>query len=83
MVDSQMATSNETIFAAGGAVEKFHMTSQQRTMLPLAGPASKQGRVIADYLVGISSSFSGVLGASVCKVFGLMSACVGLNEKTL
>lgn len=83
VVDSQMATSDETIFAAGDVVEKFHRISQQRTMLPLAGPASKQGRVIADNLVGIASSFSGVLGASVCKVFGLTAACVGLNEKTL
>lgn len=81
VVDSQMTTTDNHIFAAGDAVEKVHMVSKQKTMLPLAGPASKQGRVIADNLAGIASSFSGVLGASVCKIFGMTAACVGLNEK--
>ena len=83
VVDDQMRTSNADIYAAGDVVEKFHLVSQQKTMLPLAGPASKQGRVIADRLAGMESAFSGVVGASVCKLFDLTAACVGLNEKSL
>lgn len=83
VVDEHLRTSSPHIFAAGDVVEKYNMISEQPVMLPLAGPASRQGRVIADCLAGLDSRFDGVIGSSVCKLFRLTAACTGLNEKTL
>ncbi len=84
VVDENMRTSDPDIYAAGDAVEVFHWVSGQRTLLPLAGPANRQGRIIAAQLAGLrEETFSGVVGSSVVKVFGLTAACAGVNEKAL
>ena len=52
-------------------------------MIPLAGPANKQGRIAADNLFGLKKEYKGSLGTAICKVFGLTAACVGASEKKL
>lgn len=83
VVDEMLRTSAPDIFAAGDAVEKYHLVSREPVMLPLAGPANRQGRVIADNLSGMEHPFDGVIGSAVCKLFHVTAACTGLNEKTL
>jgi len=84
VVDRFMRTCDENIYAAGDAVEVLHLISGRKGMLPLAGPANKQGRLIAANLSGNNKEgFAGVIGSSVVKLFGLTAACTGLNEKSL
>lgn len=83
VVDEMLRTSAPDIFAAGDAVEKYHLVSREPVMLPLAGPANRQGRVIADNLSGMEHPFDGVIGSAVCKLFHVTAACTGLNEKSL
>ena len=81
VVDSHMRTSDPDIYAAGDAVEVRQLVSGGKALIPLAGPANRQGRIIADNLCGIESEYKGTLGASVVKVFDMTAACTGLNEK--
>lgn len=83
IVNEHMQTSDENIFAAGDSVEVKDAVTNHQTLIPLAGPANRQGRIIADYICGIKSSYKGSLGASVIKVFDLTVASVGNNEKQL
>lgn len=81
-VDAHLRTSDPSIFAAGDAIEFPHFVSGQSVVTALAGPANKQGRIIADNICGIPSKFSGAQGSSVLKLFDLVVATTGLNEKT-
>lgn len=83
VTDEHMLTSDPDIYAVGDVVETEHFVTGERTMIPLAGPANKQGRVCADNLAGIPSVYQGSKGASVAKVFDLTAASVGLNIKQL
>jgi len=83
VVDSRMQTSDPTIFAVGDAVEVQCAITGQRTALPLAGPANRQGRMVADIITGKRRGFRGVQGTAVCGAFGLTLASTGLNERTL
>ncbi len=83
VTDEHMLTSDPDIYAVGDVVETEHFVTGQRTMIPLAGPANKQGRVCADNLAGIPNVYRGSKGASVAKVFDLTAASVGLNMKQL
>ena len=83
IVDNHMCTSDPDIYAVGDAVEIKNYITQQQTALALAGPANKQGRIAADNIAGRDSTFQGVLGASVVKIFDLTVATVGLSEKQL
>jgi NADPH-dependent 2,4-dienoyl-CoA reductase/sulfur reductase-like enzyme/rhodanese-related sulfurtransferase/TusA-related sulfurtransferase len=83
VVDEQMRTSDPSIFAVGDAVQIKNFVTKQPTGVPLAGPANKQGRIVADVIAGRNSKYNGVLGASVVKVFDLTVASVGLSEKQL
>lgn len=83
-VDPYMQTSDADIFAAGDAVETVNLISNKKVMLPLAGPANKQGRIIAQNLTEKEAgTFDGVIGSSVAKVFSLTAAGTGLSEKVL
>jgi NADPH-dependent 2,4-dienoyl-CoA reductase/sulfur reductase-like enzyme/rhodanese-related sulfurtransferase/TusA-related sulfurtransferase len=82
-VNSLMQTSNPDIYAAGDAVEVMDFSTKKPTLLPLAGPANRQGRVIADNLCGRSSHFGSVQGTSILKVFDMTAAVTGANEKLL
>lgn len=81
IVNDHMLTSNPNIYAVGDAVQVKQFQTQKSTAIPLAGPANKQGRIVADNIAGRDSTYKGVLGASVLKVFDLTVAFVGLNER--
>lgn len=83
VVDEQMRTSDPDIFAVGDAVQVTHLVNGKPCLVPLAGPANKQGRVAADVIAGREAAFGTVQGAAVLKVFDLTAASVGLNEKQL
>ncbi len=83
ITDDHMRTSDPSIYAVGDAVEVEDFILKQRTMVPLAGPANKQGRIAADNLAGGDASYKGTQGSSVAKVFDQTAASTGLNEKAL
>ncbi|MCX8040805.1 MAG: FAD-dependent oxidoreductase [Planctomycetota bacterium] len=82
-VDEQMRPSDPRIWAVGDAVESLDVVTGLRLVLPLAGPANRQGRVAAESIAGRPTHFRGVQGTSVCGVFGLTIAATGASEKQL
>ena len=84
IVDEYMRTSEPNIYAVGDVIETDDFVMGTRTMIPLAGPANKQGRIVADTIAGeIKTTYKGTQGTSVAKVFDLTVASTGANEKTL
>lgn len=83
VVDKKMKTSDESIYALGDAVEIMDFVNKQPTIIPLAWPANRQGRIVADNICGKESEYKGTLGSSVAKVFDYTVAATGNNEKTL
>ncbi|MBN2039952.1 MAG: FAD-dependent oxidoreductase [Spirochaetes bacterium] len=83
IVDGSMKTSDPDIYAVGDAVEVKNFITGRPEMVPLAGPANKQGRIAADNALGRSSVFKGTQGTAILKVFKLVAASTGLNEKSL
>ena len=82
-VDDQMRTSDPAIWAVGDAVETCDVITGQATLIPLAGPANRQGRIAADVICGRDSHFRGVQGTAICGVFDLAVASTGASEKAL
>jgi len=82
-VDDQMHTSDPDIFAVGDAVEVKDFITGEWSLIPLAGPANRQGRIVADVIAGRDSRFRGTQGTSVIGVFGATVATTGVNEKLL
>ncbi|HVN80497.1 MAG TPA: FAD-dependent oxidoreductase [Terriglobia bacterium] len=82
-VDDQMRTSDPHIWAVGDAVEVKSTVSGQWELIPLAGPANRQGRVAAEVICGRDSRFRGVQATAVCGFFGLTVALTGATEKSL
>jgi NADPH-dependent 2,4-dienoyl-CoA reductase/sulfur reductase-like enzyme/rhodanese-related sulfurtransferase len=82
-VDSQMRTSDPRIWAVGDAVEVRNRVTGQWELIPLAGPANRQGRVAADAICGRDAHFDGVLATAVCGFFDLTVALTGATEKSL
>ena len=82
-VNEFMQTSNPDIYAAGDSVEVTDFITDAKTLIPLAGPANRQGRIVADNIAGKKSSYKKSQGTSVVKVFDLTLASVGNNEKQL
>jgi NADPH-dependent 2,4-dienoyl-CoA reductase/sulfur reductase-like enzyme/rhodanese-related sulfurtransferase len=82
-VDSQMRTSDPRIWAVGDAVEVRNRVTGQWELIPLAGPANRQGRVAADTICGRDAHFDGVQGTAVCGFFDLTVALTGATEKSL
>ncbi len=83
VVDDNMRTSNQDIYAVGDAVEVKDPILGRRVMIPLAGPANKQGRAAAINVFGGNECYQGSIGTSVCKVFDMTVAATGVNERTL
>lgn len=87
LVDDQMRTSDESIWAVGDAIEVKNYVTASQSLVQLAGPANRQGRIAADVIMGNNSShhprFRGAQGTSVCGVLGLTIAATGTTEKTL
>jgi NADPH-dependent 2,4-dienoyl-CoA reductase/sulfur reductase-like enzyme/rhodanese-related sulfurtransferase len=82
-VNDQMQTSDPHIWAIGDAVEVKNWVTGQWELIPLAGPANRQGRVAADVICGRDTRFRGVQGTAVCGFFGLTVALTGATEKSL
>ncbi|GAA0135016.1 FAD-dependent oxidoreductase [Paenibacillus sp. YSY-4.3] len=82
-VNEHMRTNLEDVYAVGDAVETTDFVSGAKTAAPLAGPANKQGRIAADNICGLGTTYKGAQGTSVIKVFSLTGASTGNNEKTL
>jgi NADPH-dependent 2,4-dienoyl-CoA reductase/sulfur reductase-like enzyme/rhodanese-related sulfurtransferase len=82
-VDDQMRTSDERIWAVGDAIEVRDFVTGLWTIIPLAGPANRQGRVAADAIFGRDSRFRGSQGSAVVGVFSMTVASTGPSEKTL
>lgn len=83
VVNEYMQTSDPNIYAVGDVVEVEDFTSRQKTAVPLAGIANKQGRIAADAICGMQDVYHGAQGTSVAKVFSDTVAFFGLNEKKL
>lgn len=81
VVNEYMQTSKEHIYAVGDAVEVVDFVTGQKSYVPLAGPANKQGRIAADNICGIKSSYKNTLGSSVLKIFDMTVAMTGVNER--
>ncbi|TCJ04360.1 CoA-disulfide reductase [Cytobacillus praedii] len=83
IVNEYLQTSNEDIYAVGDAVEVVDYINGMKAMIPLAGPANRQGRIAANNMMGKKEKYQGTLGTSIAKVFDLTVASTGNNEKTL
>lgn len=83
IVDNHMRTSIADIYALGDAAEVIDYVSKEPVMIPLAWPANRQGRIVADNICDKDSIYKGSLGSSVAKIFDYTVAQAGNNEKTL
>ena len=83
VVDENLRTSVSDIYAVGDVIGVDNYITREKTMIPLAGPANKQARILADNLSGDHKIYNGSLGTNVAKVFDLNAASTGLNEKQL
>lgn len=83
VTDEYLRTSDSDIYAVGDVIEVEDLIFRDRTMVPLAGPANKQGRIAADNIAGGSERYTGTQGTMAVKVFDLTAASTGANEKTL
>ena len=82
-VDDQMRTSDPDIFAVGDAIEVKDFVTGEWSLVALAGPGNRQGRIAADVIAGRDSHFRGTQGTAIVAVFGAAAAWTGVNEKTL
>ena len=80
-VNAKMETSIPDIYAVGDAVEVKHFITEQDSVISLAGPANKQGRIVADNICGLTSEYKGSQGSSVIKLFDMTVATTGINEQ--
>lgn len=80
-VNDRMDTSAPDVYAVGDAIQVKHQVTGEDAVISLAGPANKQGRIVADVIAGLNSRYKGSLGSSVIKVFDLTVANTGLSEK--
>lgn len=81
-VNRRMQTNISGIYAVGDAVEVEDFVAKQPAFIPLAGPANKQGRIAADNIAGTASEYTGTQGSAVLKLFDMIIATTGLNEKS-
>ena len=82
-VDERMRTCDPKIWAVGDAVEVNYGATGRAELIPLAGPANRQGRIAAEAICGRDSRFRGVQATAVCGVFGMTAALTGATEKVL
>lgn len=81
VVNDKMQTSDENIYAVGDAIEVKHFPTEFDSLIPLAGPANRQGRIAADNICGKPEKYNGTQATAICKIFELSLAMTGLNEK--
>lgn len=82
-VDEHLRTSDPEIYAAGDMVEVTDTVTGERTNIPLAGPANRQGRIAADHICGRNSAYTTTQGTAIVKLFDLAAAITGASERTL
>lgn len=82
VVNNRMETSVPDIYAVGDAVQIKNFVTNADTLIPLAVPANKQGRIAADNICGGDSYYTGGQGSSIIKIFDMTAAATGINEKT-
>ena len=82
-VDEYLKTSDSDIYAAGDVIEIRNAVTGQKALVPLAGPANKQGRTAADNILGREEKYTGTIGTSIMKFFNMTAASTGVNEKYL
>lgn len=82
VVNDKMETSIPDVYAVGDAVQINNFVTDKDTLISLAGPANKQGRIAADNICGGDSHYTGGQGSSVIKIFDMTAATTGINEKT-
>lgn len=82
-VDAQMRTSQEDIYAIGDVIEVVDAVTGDATNIPLAWPANRQGRLVADVINGMDTGYQGTQGTAVAKIFELTAASTGNNERHL
>ena len=82
-VNARLRTSDPHIWAVGDAIEVIHGVTGTPAVIPLAGPANRQGRIVADNICGGTAEYRGTLGTAVVRVFDLTAAVVGANEALL
>lgn len=78
-----MQTSDPSIYAVGDAIEEADFLTGKQTIVPLAGPANRQGRMAAGNMLGRNETYQGTQGTAICKIFDLAIASTGKNEKQL
>ena len=83
IVNDKMQTADPAIYALGDAVEVNNLVTGKPTVIPLAGPANKQGRIVANNIAGREERYSGTQGTSVLKIFDMTVATTGVNERIL
>ncbi len=81
ITDDRMRTSDPDIYAVGDAVQVTNFVTREPDFVPLAGPASRQGRVAAENIMGGDSRYDGAQDSGIVKVFGMTAACTGINEE--
>ncbi|WP_158117350.1 FAD-dependent oxidoreductase [Vibrio cincinnatiensis] len=81
--NESMQTSDPDIYAVGDAIEEKDFVTGEQTLVPLAGPANRQGRLAADNMLGRNETYQGTQGTAICKIFDLAVASTGKNEKQL
>ena len=81
VVDEHMLTSDPLIYAVGDAVEITDFVTREKGYVPLAGPANKQGRIAADNICGIPTTYKNTQGSAVLKIFDMTVATTGVNER--
>jgi NADPH-dependent 2,4-dienoyl-CoA reductase/sulfur reductase-like enzyme/rhodanese-related sulfurtransferase len=82
-VNEHLQTSDPHIWAVGDAIEVRDLVTHQWSLIPLAGPANRQGRIAADNVFGRPSRYEGTLGTAILRLFHLTAGVTGANEKTL
>ncbi len=83
VVDERMRTSDPNIYAVGDAVEVIDYVNGNSALIPLAGPANRQGRIAANNIFGRESVYQKTQGTAICKVFNLAIGMTGMSEKAL
>jgi len=83
LVNAQLRTSDPHIWAVGDAIEVTHGATFTPAAIALAGPANRQGRIVADNICGLNSQYQGTLGTAIVRVFDVVAACTGANESLL
>ncbi|MGL5346949.1 MAG: FAD-dependent oxidoreductase [Peptostreptococcaceae bacterium] len=80
VVNEYMETSDKDIYAVGDAVEITEFVTNEKSYIPLAGPANKQGRIVADNICGIKTEYKNTQGSAIIKIFDMTVAVTGISE---